>query len=139
MDLDHRDTTLNTIISVEALSTLPAQWARSPARNEQSTLFTLNLLSFIYFFLSHFLELYKCIYCVCLLYTRSELASLAPSFREHNFVQNTRAIIYNDCAHVRTRMRIRILVLKPHPQSILRGVVCETNVAATCILLRSIS
>ena len=31
-------------------------------------------------------------------------------------------------------MRIFILVLKPHPQSILRGVVCETNVAATCIL-----
>ena len=68
--------------------------------------------------------------------TRSELASLAPSFRGHNFVQNTRAIIYNDCAHLRTRMRIFIVVLKPHPQSILRGVVCETNVAATCILLR---
>ena len=28
-------------------------------------------------------------------------------------------------------MRIFILVLKPHPQSILRGVVFETNVAAT--------
>ena len=70
--------------------------------------------------------------------TRSELASLAPSFRGHNFVQNTRATTY-DCAHVRTRMRIFILALKPHPQSILRGVVCETNVAATCILLRSIS
>ena len=68
-----------------------------------------------------------------LIYTRSELASLAPSFRGHNFVQNTRAIIYNDCAHLRTRMRIFIVVLKPHPQSILRGVVCET------ILLRSIS
>ena len=70
--------------------------------------------------------------------TRSELASLAPFFRGHNFVQNTRATTY-DCAHVRTRMRIFILVLKPHPQSILRGVVCEINVAATCILLRSIS
>ena len=62
------------------------------------------------------------------IYTKSELASLAPSFRGHNFVQNTRAIIYNDCAHVRTCMCIFILVLKPHPQSILRGVVCETNV-----------
>ena len=30
-------------------------------------------------------------------------------------------------------MRIFILVLKPHPQSILRGVVCETNVAATYV------
>ena len=28
--------------------------------------------------------------------------------------KNTRAIIYNDCAHVCTRMRIFILVLKPH-------------------------
>ena len=60
-------------------------------------------------------------------------------FRGHNFVQNTRAIIYNDCAHVRTRMRILIVVLRPHPQPILRGVVCETNVAATCNPLRSIS
>ena len=74
---------------------------------------------------------------VRLVYTRSELASLAPSFRGHNFVQNTRAIIYNDCAHVRACAYS--FVLKPHPQSILRGVVCETNVAATCILLRSIS
>ena len=65
---------------------------------------------------------------VRLVSTRSELASLAPSFRGHN-----RATTY-DCAHVPTRMRIFILVLKPHPQSILRG---ETNVAATCILLRS--
>ena len=55
--------------------------------------------------------------------TRSELASLALSFRGHNFVQNTRATTY-DCAHVRTRMRIFILAFKPHPQSILRGVVC---------------
>ena len=44
----------------------------------------------------------------------------------HNFVQNTRAIIYTDCAHLLTRMRIFTVVLKPHPQSILRGVVCET-------------
>ena len=73
-----------------------------------------------------------------LIITRSELASLAPSFRGHNFVQNTRATTY-DCAHVCMRMRIFILVLKLHPQSVLRGVVCETNVAATCILLRSIS
>ena len=79
------------------------------------------------------------LFIVLLFITKSELASLAPSFRGHNFVQNTRAIIYNDCAHLRTRMRIFIVVLKPHPQSILRGVVCETNVAATCILLRSIS
>ena len=62
--------------------------------------------------------------------TRSELTSLAPSFRGHTFVHNTRATTY-DCAHVRTRMRIFILALKPHPQSILRGVVCETNVGAT--------
>ena len=63
--------------------------------------------------------------CVSLIIgiTRSELASLALSFRGHNFVKNTRATTY-DCAHVRTRMRIFILVLKPHPQSILRGVVC---------------
>ena len=82
----------------------------------------------------------QCKYCLQLIVnvTRSELASLAPSFRGHNFVQNTRATTY-DCAHVRTRMRIFILVLKLHPQSILRGVVGETNVAATCILLRSIS
>ena len=88
------------------------------------------------FFYKHIMYICTCTIILC---TRSELASLAPSFRGHNFVQNTRAIIYNDCAHVRTRMRIFILVLKPHPQSILRGVVCETNVAATCILLRSIS
>ena len=81
--------------------------------------------------------------CICgvlvliiFIVTRSELASLAPSFRGHNFVQNTRAIIYNDCAHVRACAYS--FVLKPHPQSILRGVVCDTNVAATCILLRSI-
>ena len=55
----------------------------------------------------------------------SSLRSLPPL---GGIVQNTRAIIYNDCAHVRTRMRIFILVLKPHPQSLLRGVVCETNV-----------
>ena len=60
----------------------------------------------------------------------SSLRSLPPKFRGHNFVQNTRATTY-DCAHVRTRMRIFILTLKPHPQSILRGVVCETNVAAS--------
>ena len=72
---------------------------------------------------------------ISLYITRSELASLAPSFRGHNFVQNTRATTY-DCAHLLTRMRICILVFKPHPQSTLRGVVCETNVAATCILLR---
>ena len=57
----------------------------------------------------------------------SSLRSLPPKFRGHNFVQNTRATTY-DCAYVRTRMRRIILVLKPHPQSILRGVVCETNV-----------
>ena len=48
--------------------------------------------------------------CVCLLYTRSELASLAPSIRGHNFVQNTRAIIYNDCAHVRTPPKVSLPV-----------------------------
>ena len=58
----------------------------------------------------------------------SSLRSLPPL---GGIVQNTRAIIYNDCAHLRTRMRILILVLNPHPQSLLSGVVCETNVAAT--------
>ena len=61
--------------------------------------------------------------------TRSELASLAPSFRGH-CSKHTSNKFYNDCAHLHTRMRICILVLKPHPQSLLRGVVCETNVAA---------
>ena len=57
----------------------------------------------------------------------SSLRSLPP-LGGHNFVQNTRAIIYNDSAQLRTRMRIFIVVLKPHPQSILRGMVCGTNV-----------
>ena len=60
----------------------------------------------------------------------SSLRSLPPL---GGIVQNIRAIIYNDCAHVRTRMRIFILVLKPHPQSLLRGVVCETKVAASLV------
>ena len=63
-------------------------------------------------------------YCY-LVYTRSELASLAPSFRGHCSKHTSNN---NDCAHVRMRMPIFILVLKPHPQSLLRGVVCETNV-----------
>ena len=65
----------------------------------------------------------------------SSLRSLPPLggiilFKTHEQQQFT-----YDCAHLRTRMRIFMLVLKPHPQSILRGVVCETNVQrASCFV-----
>ena len=69
---------------------------------------------YIYIYIYIFIYIYIYIYLYIYIYTRSELASLALSFRGHNFVQNTRATT-DDCAHVRTRMRIFILVLKPHP------------------------
>ena len=47
---------------------------------------------------------------IVIIFTRSELASLAPSFRGHN----TRAIIYNDSAHVCTRMRICFIYIYSH-------------------------
>ena len=72
----------------------------------------------------------------------SSLRSLPPKFRGDNFVQNTRATTY-DCAHVRTRMRIFILALKPHPHSILRVWFARPTLLqrASCFVqsLRSIS
>ena len=55
------------------------------------------------------------IFLQCTLYiTRSELASLAPSFRGH-CSKHTSNKFHNDCAHLRTRMRIFIRPQATHP------------------------
>ena len=66
----------------------------------------------------------------------SSLRSLSPLggiilFKTHE-QQLTIAHTYVRVAHMHSSPQAT-------PQSILRGVVCETNVAVTCILLRSIS
>ena len=74
---------------------------------------------------------------IIIIITRSELASLAPSFRGHNFVQNTRATTY-DCTRTYAHAHIHSSHQATPPIDIEGCGLRETNVAATCILLRSI-